>query len=170
VILYRLKCAQQHEFDGWFRNSDSFERQAEAGDVACAICGDTDVKRAPMAPNIGRGAVPRLSPATEAVPSDSDSPKQGQVIMGNGGGCAAATGLPPEQQAELRRLLTGLRQHVESNCAYVGDRFAEEARKIHYGETAPQPIYGEASRGEAESLVDEGIDIAQIPWLRRDDA
>src|SRR3546814_395382 len=72
--------------------------------------------------------------------------------------------------AELRRLLRELRQHVEHNCDYVGERFAEEARKIHYGETDPRGIYGETSDAEAEALEDEGIALARVPWLPPENA
>lgn len=72
--------------------------------------------------------------------------------------------------AQMRQALTKLRQHIETNCEYVGPKFAEEALKIHYGETEKRDIYGEASEAEAESLKDEGVEFARIPWLTRADS
>jgi hypothetical protein len=76
---------------------------------------------------------------------------------------------PAVVQAEMRRALTELRRQIETNCDYVGGRFAEEARRIHYGETDPRGIYGEASREESRELADEGISFGQIPWLPHTD-
>ncbi len=71
---------------------------------------------------------------------------------------------------EIRRKLTQIRRHVEQNCEHVGDRFAEEARKIHYGEVAERNIYGEAKEEEARELRDEGVEFHRIPWLGRRDS
>ncbi len=139
MIVFDLKCRQDHRFQGWFRNGESFDAQVAAGEVACPVCGDAQVGKAPMAPRL--------------VKSRGDGPeRRAQVI------------------AEVKRVLGELRQQVEDNCDYVGPQFAEEARKIHYGETEARPIYGEASKDEAEALADEGIDVAAIPWLPRTDA
>lgn len=75
-----------------------------------------------------------------------------------------------KRAAAARKLLAELRDHVEKNADYVGDKFAEEARRIHYGETDPRSIYGEASPEEARELAEEGVDVAVIPWLPRGDA
>jgi hypothetical protein len=72
--------------------------------------------------------------------------------------------------AELRKALQELRRHVETNCDYVGERFAEEARRIHYGESDPRGIYGEASSDDAKDLADEGIEVSRIPWVPPTDA
>jgi hypothetical protein len=130
MILFDLRCARDHVFEAWFRNSASFETQAKAGEIACPSCGSRRVEKAPMAPRIGKGA----------------------------------------GEAEMRRQLQELRAKVESNCDYVGDRFAEEARRIHHGEIAKRDIYGEASDGEARELQEEGIEFARIPWLPRHDS
>ncbi len=141
MIVYQLKCSSGHVFEGWFRDADTYDRQAAAGKVACAACGDTQVGKAPMAPRLAKR---RSEPApVEARP-----------------------GLP----AEAAKVLAELRRKVESECDYVGDRFAEEARRIHYGETEKRGIYGEASDDQARELVDEGIEVKKIPWLPRDDA
>lgn len=74
------------------------------------------------------------------------------------------------QASEMRRMLTELRNHVEENSDFVGDKFAEEARKIHYGETEERNIYGEATEDQAEELTEEGIKVGRIPWLPRTDS
>lgn len=145
MIVYALKCAQGHGFEGWFRDAATFDRQAAAGKVACAVCGDTKVEKAPMAPRLAkrRGDNRGEAPPVETKP-----------------------GLPPEAV----KLLNELRQKVESECDYVGERFSEEARRIHYGEAEKRGIYGEASDEQAKELVEEGIEVSKIPWLPRRDA
>jgi hypothetical protein len=129
MILYELRCTSDHRFEGWFRNSDAFETQQLAHEIACPVCGDKQVDRALMAPAVGR--------------------------KGNS--------LPDRAQAIT--LLRTLRKLVEDSHENVGDRFAEEARKIHYGETEQRGIYGEATDEEAEELADEGIEVGKLPWV-----
>ena len=129
MILYELKCPDGHVFEGWFRNSDFYDEQREAGEIACPVCGACDVVKAPMAPRLARSDKSSLEPA--------------------------------ERMAALR----GLRRAVETKCENVGDRFAEEARKIHYGETDPRDIYGQTSESEADALAEEGIAFGRIPWV-----
>ena len=146
MIVFDLSCRNGHVFEAWFRDGANFEAQRKARKIACPDCGDHRVKKAPMAPRIGAAtAAPEATP-TKAVAPSSNVP------------------------AEMMQALRKLRQHVETNCDYVGPRFAEEARKIHYGERAARGIYGEASEAEAKSLSDEGIEVARIPWLPREDA
>ena len=140
MIVYELKCSSGHVFEGWFRDAATFDRQAAAGKVTCAECGDRQVAKAPMAPRLAKRS---NTAAAETKP-----------------------GLP----AEAVKLLAELREKVESACDYVGERFPEEARRMHYGETAPRGIYGEASDEQAKELVDEGIEVKKIPWLPRGDA
>jgi hypothetical protein len=137
MILFTLRCAQDHEFEGWFRDGDGFEAQHAAGEIACPHCGDTSVEKAVMAPRLGRsrGAAP-----------------------------------PAVALAKMRNALIEMRRQIETHCDYVGDRFAEEARRIHYGETDPHGIYGEANDAESRDLADEGISFGQIPWIPSSDA
>jgi hypothetical protein len=156
MIHYQLRCAAGHEFDGWFKNSEGFETQAASGFVACPSCGNTDVLRALMAPGIprkGREAVPAPVPAAGSPPAASGMP--------------AAGGVMPDS---VRAALQKLREEVEKNCDYVGADFAEEARRIHNGETTPRGIYGESTDEEAEALEDDGIAFARIPWAPRNDS
>ena len=132
MILFTLRCAQGHEFEGWFRDGAGFEAQQAAGGIACPQCGDTSIEKAVMAPRLGR--------SREAAP-------------------------PAAALARMRQTLVEMRRQIETHCDYVGERFAEEARRIHYGETDPHGIYGEASAAESRELNDEGISFGQIPWV-----
>lgn len=151
MILYALNCSRDHDFEAWFRNSDAFDKQAAKGIVACPHCGDTEIRKAIMAPRIGKGR----KGAESAPPPTSETP---------------AKPLPPGTHVmapQIGEMLQELRRNVEDNCDYVGDRFAEEARRIHYGEAEQRGIYGEATDSDAEALSEEGIDVGRIPWLPR---
>ena len=153
MILYSLCCSNDHAFEAWFRNSDAFDKQAARGVVVCPTCGDTTIRKAIMAPRISKGAgrartdVEKPKPAPEAVSAAA----QGSHVMA----------------PKMRQMLEELRRQVEANCDYVGESFAEEARKIHYGEAEQRGIYGEATDSEAEALNEEGIEVGRIPWLPR---
>jgi hypothetical protein len=161
MIHYQLRCTDGHGFDGWFKDSDAFDKQAKAGFVECPTCGSAKVNRALMAPAIpkkGRPARIKVAPAEAPTPPAPPvpAPPQPQALAG-------------PVPAQLVALLQRVRAEVEQKCEYVGAEFAEEARKIHLGETKARGIYGEASSEEAEALKEEGIDIAQIPWVPRAD-
>ncbi|MBM3645655.1 MAG: DUF1178 family protein [Alphaproteobacteria bacterium] len=157
MILYRLRCSAGHEFESWFRDSKTYERQERRALIGCPICGDTKVERALMAPRIGKatGAVEVEPPAAAPAP---EAPAVPEAAM------AAMTRRMPK---ELRDALLKARAEVEKNCDYVGGQFAEEARKIHYGESDKRGIYGETSDAEAEALADEGIEFGRLPWIPR---
>ncbi|HEY2889929.1 MAG TPA: DUF1178 family protein [Dongiaceae bacterium] len=144
MILFDVKCAKGHVFEAWFRDSNTADRQMGRRALACPTCGNTKTAKAPMAPRIGKkgGTAVAKTEATEMA----------------------------AMSAKLRKELGELRTKVESNCDYVGEKFAEEARKIHYGETDPRGIYGETSKDEARALADEGVEFARIPWLPRHDS
>lgn len=149
MIVYDLKCRKDHVFEAWFPDSASFAEQVEAGKVLCPVCGSRKVTKALMAPNLLKGARGEAEPPCQ--PSE--------VAVAD-----------TEKAAELRGLLRELREHVESNCDYVGEDFAEEARKIHYGEEESRGIYGEASDDEAKALEDEGVTVQKVPWLPRENS
>lgn len=136
MILFELKCSADHRFEAWFRDGAAYDAQVAAGSVACPLCGDTGVSKAPMAPRIARA---------------------------RSGGEEAER----RQLAAIRQHLSELRRTVEENCDYVGDRFAEEARRIHYGEAEARGIYGESTAEDADALRDEGVAFQRIPWLPR---
>lgn len=160
MIHYQLRCAAGHEFDGWFKDSDGFEIQAASGFVACPACGSTDVLRALMTPGLARKG--RETRGRELVPAPAAAAAPPPAA-----GTPAAGGVMPDS---VRAALQKLREEVEKNCDYVGADFAEEARKIHHGETGPRGIYGESTDEEAEALAEEGISFARIPWTPRNDS
>jgi hypothetical protein len=157
MILYRLRCSKGHEFEGWFKDSKTYERQEKKSLIGCAVCGDSKVERALMAPRLGTGGKKAEveMPAVDA-PAPAPSPEQQQMA-------ALARHMPKE----LREALLKVRAEVEKNCEPVGDKFAEEARKIHYGESDKRGIYGETSEEEAAALAEEGIEFGRLPWIPR---
>ena len=134
MILFTLRCASGHEFEAWFRDGEGFEAQQQAREITCPHCGDSQVEKAVMAPNISRSRERKA----------------------------------PISPAQMRAALLELRRQVETNCDYVGPRFAEEPRRIHYGEADPHAIYGEATSEESQALTDEGIEFGRIPWIQTD--
>lgn len=134
MIHYSLVCESDHKFDAWFRNADAYDQQSARGIVTCPICNSVKVSKGLMAPSVSR--------------ANSDK-------------VALSIGHP--QQAQLREALLALRNKVTAEADYVGDRFADEARKIHYREVDPRGIYGEATREEVASLIEDGIDFMPLP-------
>ncbi|CAO3448685.1 DUF1178 family protein [Azospirillum largimobile] len=199
MILFALRCSADHRFEAWFRNGATYDEQAAAHQIACPICGDTVVGKAPMAPRIAKGvakAADRAREQAEAVAANAPPASVPAAIPAHAPSLAPAAlpvpipapvplpsaadvvaALPPslndaqrEAVAEVMRQLTEVRRSVEKNCDYVGDRFAEEARRIHYGETDPRGIYGEASDDEVAELHEEGVTFHRIPWIPRSDS
>jgi hypothetical protein len=134
VITYSLTCANAHTFDAWFRNAAAYDEQHRKGIVTCPVCMSAEVEKAPMAPAVARGGPEKV---------------------------ALSAGHP--QHAELMTMMRALRRKVVSEADYVGDRFAEEARRIHFREADPRGIYGEATREEVAGLVEDGIDFLPLP-------
>lgn len=130
MIRYDLLCAEDHDFEGWFRSSADYEKQAQKGLLECPICGSGDVRKAIMAPAV----------ATAEVRQER-----------------------ADRMLKMRKFFTQVRKHVEQNADYVGDRFPDEARAIHYGDAEERQIYGEATLADAKSLVEEGISILPLP-------
>ena len=148
MIRYSLKCGTGHQFDAWFSSSDSYDEQCEAEVIRCPECGSADVQKAPMAPAVLRGE--RRAPSRDAAPSPADGP---------------LTGPQDSEQGQSYAFLKGLREHLKANADDVGDKFAEEARKMHHGEAEERDIYGEATVDEAKSLYEEGIPALPLPKL-----
>jgi hypothetical protein len=134
VIRFSLICEHEHEFEAWFRSSDDFETQKKRGFVDCPACGSSKVQKALMAPAVSTGR------------------KQEKIALAMG-----------EAQKEAMAQLKALSQKMRENADYVGDKFAEEARKIHFGETDARGIYGEATPEEAKSLAEDGVEFMPIP-------
>jgi len=162
MIHYQLRCSQEHGFDGWFKDSATFEKQARLGLIECPECGSTEVERALMAPAVARR---ETSPRQEALPVPAETPQPPATEPATGPGKVAEGPVPAQMLALLQRM----RAEVENSCDYVGNDFAEEARKMHRGEAEHRGIYGETTEEQAESLADEGINVARIPWVPRAD-
>ena len=168
MIHYQLRCGAAHEFDGWFQDSAGFDRLAAAGLVECPHCGGTQVVRALMAPAVrkSRRKVAAAAPPEEK-PADP-APAAPAPVPADSGGMSQRVAAGPIP-AQLLAMLQRMRAEVEKSCDYVGDGFAEEARKIHNGQVEARGIYGEATEAEAEALAEDGIDIARLPWVPRAD-
>ena len=134
MIRFSLICEQEHEFEAWFRSSNDFETQKKRGFVDCPACGSSKVQKALMAPAVSTGR------------------KREKIALAMG-----------ETQKEAMAQLKALSQKMRENADYVGDKFAEEARKIHFGETDQRGIYGEATPEEAKSLAEDGVEFMPIP-------
>jgi hypothetical protein len=153
MIHYQLQCSQSHEFDGWFNDSASFEKQAKRGLIECPECGGTDVERALMTPAVS---------TREYLPVPVAAPETPAPVV-------AAEKTAVRVPAKMLALLQRMRAEVEQNCDYVGPNFADQARAMHRGEVEAKGIYGETTDEQAESLAEEGIEVAKIPWVPRAD-
>ncbi|NRG17184.1 DUF1178 family protein [Rhizobiales bacterium] len=155
MIHYALSCDNGHEFDGWFRNSSDFERQAERGLVVCPVCGASEIRKQLMAPALSKGADRKTTRKDPSADAGFTSASGGLAPA------VSAAGIDPKILEKLR----ALKREVVSKADYVGSDFAEEARKIHYGEAEERGIYGEASRDSVRELTEEGIPVLPLPVL-----
>jgi hypothetical protein len=155
MILYKLQCKKGHEFEAWFASSDVFDRQKEKGQLACPSCGTKSVSKALMAPNVAPRSRRRAAPERQqqaGSPAGSPKPETQRVAA----------------HSELVTALRKLRAEIEAKSEYVGPRFSEEARKIHYEEAPARGIHGEATAEEAKALREEGIEFYPLPILPED--
>jgi len=136
LIQYSLICESRHSFDAWFKSSEAYDEQAGSGILVCPVCNSRRVEKAVMAPAVARTD-------HERVPVSANHPDRAKMI------------------AALR----AMREKLTAEADYVGPRFAEEARKMHWGEADPHAIYGEATREEAEALIEDGIEFLPLPSL-----
>jgi hypothetical protein len=139
LIRYSLVCDNSHDFEAWFRNSDDFDKQKKRGLVECPECGSNKVGKALMAPAV----------------STSRSRERIALAMG-------------EEQKKAMAALKELSKKMLEGAENVGDKFAEEARKIHFGETEARGIYGEATPEEAVELAEDGVSFMPIPVFSDD--
>lgn len=174
MIKYQLICEMTHEFEGWFQTSTAFDEQNNAGFVTCPVCDSAKIRRALMTPNIASPKRRRDPVTIEAPPQISAAPS-----TAHGAAPIAATSSPQkpvptsppkaamtaaafgEAMAQLRQL----QRKIKAECRDVGTDFAAEARKIHYGDSPAENIYGQSTAEEREQLADEGIDVVAMPWL-----
>jgi hypothetical protein len=154
MIRYNLRCERGHAFESWFQSSSAYESQEKRKLVSCPACGSAKVERAIMAPQIVSKKDRDAVPPAPAASTDVATP--------------ASTPLMMAQERELRVKLKELRDHIVKNADNVGERFPNEARKMHYGDIEHRPIYGEASPEEARSLIDEGVEVSPLPVLPED--
>ncbi len=145
MIRYDLQCDKGHEFDGWFSNSDAYDKQVKRHLVECVVCGSSKIEKQIMAPGI---------------PAKSNTQHEVARPM-------VAGPVDPRAKAMLQ-MMREFRAHIESNTENVGDNFAEEARKIHYKEKAARGIIGNATPVEAQELMEEGIEVHPLPVLPED--
>ena len=141
MIRYGLICDRRHEFESWFRDSATCDSQLASGAVGCPVCNSAQVSKQLMAPAV------------------HNSRKGARQRVANPGA---------EHQRKLLAEMRKLRRKIESSAEYVGERFPEEARRIHYEEADARGIYGEATLEEANALVEEGIEAHPLPWLPED--
>ncbi len=157
MIHYSLVCAEAHEFDGWFRDSASYDAQASSGVVVCPFCQSTKVAKAVMAPHVARKSA-RQEPETAAEERPlAPSPQHREERQ--------AVALLDERHAQLRAMIRELRETIVASTEDVGERFSSEARKIQEGDAKPRAIRGRTSLAEAKSLLEEGIEILPFPGL-----
>ena len=147
MIHYTLICEAEHGFEGWFRSSGDFDGQAAKGLVSCPTCGSIRISRALMAPNV----------RSAKVKAEREETARRQAVM-----------MPDPAQKMMLEALREIRKKVTENATYVGDRFAEEARRMHHGEVEHQGIYGEATSEEVSALTEEGVEFQPLPALPED--
>ena len=143
MIVFDLRCAHGHRFEGWFGSSDDYASQQTRGLVTCPQCGSAEVEKAPMAP---------------AVPA-----KGNQRPDVDGGSPMSNAPIPPEVVKAMQALAAAQAKALESS-RWVGDGFAEESRAMHYGEKDLEVIHGKATLAEAKALLEEGIAVAPLPF------
>lgn len=153
MIRYALRCERGHDFDSWFQSSAAYDSQHKRGLVACPMCESTKVDKAIMAPRIARKGKSKSTP--QPVATSGDDTSSTSLVMA-------------PQERELVAKLRELRDHVLKNADDVGNKFSDEARKMHYGDIEHRAIYGEATAEEARALIDEGVEVASLPILPGD--
>lgn len=146
--MFDLSCDEGHQFEGWFSSSADYAAQREGGLLACPFCGSGEVGKAPMAPAVSAKSNSR----PERLPAAPLSAPVPQPM--------ANTPLPPQVLAALAKA----QAEALKNSTWVGDKFAEETRKMHYGEREDAPIHGQASLAEAKALIEEGVAVAPLPF------
>lgn len=158
MIHFALICDEGHEFEGWFRSAGDFDAQAEAGHVGCPVCGSSSVRKGLMAPNVSTARGREKAAAVAVAPTEAPA----------GAEAAPSLAVSDPRQGEMVEMLRRLRDTVVQNTENVGKSFAEEARKMHYGEAEKRGIRGETNAREARELQEEGIQVLPLPLLPED--
>jgi hypothetical protein len=160
MIRYALLCSDDHAFEAWFRDSEAFDRQSEAGHVSCPACGKSEVRKALMAPAIRRTDTKRAAP--ETAPAEGPPPAAAPDVQ------TPPAPIADEAFARVREALREIHTKLKRDATDVGPAFPEQARAIHEGEAPPRAIYGTATDDEVRSLVEDGVGILPIPALPDD--
>ena len=143
MILFDLQCDKGHKFECWFASSANYQGQLKNKMIICPYCNSTKIQKSLMAPNIN----------TRGISKNSKKNHKKKVAQNN-----------------LQNQIKKFRKYIEKNTDNVGKNFAEEARKIYYGETKSRPIRGESTEKEAQELAEEGISFSRLPWQLKEDA
>lgn len=162
-----LQCALGHSFEGWFGSQADYDTQRARGLVSCPVCNDSEITKMLSAPrlNFGHGAATEPTPG-QGAPATGSASTAGDPLGRTADASSVAPALPavpPEVLHEMQAAMMKVVRHVMANTEDVGPQFAEEARKIHYGEREERNIRGQATREETEALLDEGIDVMALP-------
>lgn len=162
-----LQCALGHSFEGWFGSQADYDTQRARGLVTCPVCNDSEITKMLSAPrlNLGHGAAPESTPG-QGAPAAGAASTAADPLGRTADASSAAQALPavpPEVLQEMQAAMMKVVRQVMANTEDVGSQFAEEARKIHYGEREERNIRGQATREETEALLDEGIDVMALP-------
>ena len=165
--VLNLRCSRLHSFEGWFGSEIDYQDQQARGLIACPLCADTGIQKMPSAPRLNFGS--RHSPEADSGRADITPPcPSSEKWLSNGEmSCvdqAKSGSIPPSGPAAQAAFLTALRQAVAAT-EDLGARFAEEARRMHYGEIEARSIRGQASAREAIELLEEGIDVIPLPMF-----
>jgi len=170
MIKYALSCEHGHAFESWFASSAAYDKQVKNALVSCPVCNSTKVEKAIMAPRLAgtrkrerETATPASGAAAPPAPAAESSASLPAGVPAQQP--AAPVAMMSPQEREFRKKLRELREHLTQNADYVGRKFPEEARKMHYGEVKHRSIYGEASPDEAKDLHEEGIEFHPLPVL-----
>jgi hypothetical protein len=160
--VLNLRCGQRHSFEGWFGSEDDFQSQLACGLVECPLCADKSIVKMPSAPrlNFGGHSEPMeqsQSTSESAPPSPADTPTD--TSLATISQAPEPAGPSPEQQAAFLKAV----RHVLANTEDVGDKFANQARAMHYGDAEPRSIRGQATQRETVELMEEGIDVMALP-------
>ena len=143
MILFDLQCEKGHKFECWFASSANYQEQKKNKMIVCPYCNSTKIQKSLMAPNIN----------TKSTSKNSKNNNKQKLAQNN-----------------LQNQIKKFKKYIEKNTDNVGKNFAEEARKIYYGETNSRPIRGEATEKETKELKEEGIPFSQLPWQTKEDA
>ncbi len=150
MIKFNLKCSGNHSFNSWFRSADAFEKLNTSKLLSCPICGDADVAKAVMAPQVR----PSRTAAQKPAPLTNAGPVHVSILH------ALTTPSSPAEAAIME-----MKKKIQDHSEYVGTEFAREARAIHFGEARERSIYGEANSEDAKKLVEDGVPVAPLPFL-----